>query len=188
MLIHAISTGSMSRTGFIKAAEMAAPWLNAIHLREPDWSEAATIRTSAEWSLDTTLLINAKTPGAKQSASGLHLPEPVPFHRKMTGRSVHSPEAAVRAEQEGASYVIAGPFRNPLSKQVTSTLGRKGLEDICQSVKIPVIAVGGIQQGMISEVMDTGAAGIAVISAVFKNDDPTRAAYELREEAKTCST
>lgn len=186
MLIHAISTGSMSPESFHKTAKAAAPWLDAIHLREPAWSERETLDTAAKWTMDTTLLINLKTPGAVRTTSGLHLPESAPHHSRMTGRSVHSPEAAIRAEAEGAAYVLAGPFRHPLSKQATTILGRQGLEGICRAVRIPVIAVGGIVPGVLCEAKTAGASGIAVITAIFGSQYPEQAAYELREEALTC--
>ncbi|WP_156897281.1 thiamine phosphate synthase [Alkalicoccus chagannorensis] len=187
MLLHAISTGSMTPDHLLQAAAEAAPWLDAVHIREPAWSPAATKQTAAAWEAETKLIINMKTPGAAVTDCGLHLPEVMPVHPRMQGRSVHTPEAAVKAEAEGASYVIAGPLYPPLSKEAASVLGLTGLEAICRAVQIPVIAVGGIQPGKLQEAAHAGAAGAAVITAVFGSEHPAQSAYELREEALMCS-
>ncbi len=56
------------------------------------------------------------------------------------------------------------------------------LKTICGAVNIPVIAIGGINRENVSELSESGICGIAVISAIFAQDDIVGAARELKEK------
>lgn len=56
------------------------------------------------------------------------------------------------------------------------------LKTICGAVNIPVIAIGGINKENVSELSESGICGIAVISAIFAQDDIVGAARELKEK------
>jgi thiamine-phosphate diphosphorylase len=58
-------------------------------------------------------------------------------------------------------------------------------QQICESVSIPVVAIGGINADNMSELYGTGIAGIIVISAIFANDDIRAATKVLAEKAET---
>jgi len=95
------------------------------------------------------------------------------------GRSVHSVEAAVQAAREGAEFVIAGTvFKSP-SKPDLKPAGTGIVSDIVKSVTVPVVGVGGVTAANVGDVIKAGAAGIAVISAIARSDDPKTAAEEL---------
>lgn len=106
-----------------------------------------------------------------------HLPENVPG--RALGRSVHSVDAAVRAEQEGCEYVVAGSVFPTASHPGGPTGGLQLVRDVAAAVRIPVIAIGGINAANARSCIDAGASGVAVISAIFDADDPKRAAEEL---------
>ncbi|MDR7568172.1 MAG: thiamine phosphate synthase, partial [Armatimonadota bacterium] len=115
---------------------------------------------------------------------GLHLPE---GSRKpegswpLWGRSVHSPEAAVRAGREHPDYLIAGPVYPTDSKPGSPPLGPQGLGQIVRAAEgIPVLAIGGIRAERVPEVMGAGAWGVAVRGAILRAEDPERAAREIR--------
>lgn len=83
----------------------------------------------------------------------------------LIGQSVHSLSAALRAEDCGADYLIAGPVFSPLSKTSPgSLLGLEGLEEIIEAVSIPVFPVGGIHRGNQAEVLQLGVAGVCGIT------------------------
>lgn len=96
------------------------------------------------------------------------------------GVSAESVKDAVRAEQEGADYVGASPvFATPTKTDTSPPLGLNGLAAMCKAVAIPVVAIGGIHLSNASQVMDAGAAGLAVVSAIVSAPDPRVAAAEL---------
>lgn len=122
-------------------------------------------------------------------ADGLHLPEhelPVTaarltlgFHTPC-GVSVHSLETAHRAAAEGADYLLFGPIFSTSSHPETAPVGLEALQAVASSVSIPVFAVGGINATNATSCMESGAAGVAVISAVWGAADITGAVRELR--------
>jgi thiamine-phosphate pyrophosphorylase len=108
------------------------------------------------------------------------------------GISVGSVEEALNAFRDGADYVAVSPvFRTGSKKDAGPGLGTGLIKAIRKSVPIPVIGIGGIGIGNIREVIEAGADGIAVISAVVGAEDIAQAAYELKlyivECKKTCT-
>jgi thiamine-phosphate pyrophosphorylase len=88
----------------------------------------------------------------------------------LIGVSCHTMEEAIRAEREGADYVIFGPVFAPLSK--TSDLPPRGLDELRRvsgAVKIPVLALGGITKDNAQACVDAGAAGVAGIT-LFRSE------------------
>ena len=103
-------------------------------------------------------------------------------------RAVHSIEAAVRAERERVDIVQAGTLFATASKPGTKPLGLHGLRAICDAVRIPVIAIGGITPQNAADAVAAGAAGVAVIGAIFDAEDPARAARALRTAISAAAT
>jgi thiamine-phosphate pyrophosphorylase len=97
------------------------------------------------------------------------------------GASVHSREDARHAQRLGARYVTFGHVSRTASHPGEPPRGVDALEEVVASVTIPVLAIGGITAGNMGEVLATGCAGIAVISAVFAAAEPIEATRRLRE-------
>ena len=97
------------------------------------------------------------------------------------GRSVHSLDEAMRAASEGATYVTFGHVFPTTSHPGVPPRGLAELARIVQAVDLPVIAIGGISASNLDDVLATGCAGIAVISAILANPDPRAAAARLRQ-------
>jgi thiamine-phosphate pyrophosphorylase len=76
---------------------------------------------------------------------------------------VHSSEAARKAEAEGADFIIFGPVWESASHPGSPPAGLAALERIARSVRIPVLAIGGVTPARISECQAAGAAGYAAI-------------------------
>jgi thiamine-phosphate pyrophosphorylase len=122
-------------------------------------------------------------------ADGVHLGQddlPVAAARSVApviiiGASVSSVEEAVKAEREGADYVAVSPLFDTRSKDDAGPgHGLTTLREIRKAVSVPVIAIGGIDRSNVSEVIASGADGVAVISAVVSQPDVAAAARELR--------
>jgi len=101
---------------------------------------------------------------------------------KILGYSVSNVEEALHGERAGADYLGAGPVYPTGSKaDAGAAIGIDGLKAIRESVRIPVVAIGGVNAGNLEQVKATGVDGIAVISAILSPEDTYRAAKELRD-------
>jgi thiamine-phosphate pyrophosphorylase len=91
----------------------------------------------------------------------------------VVGVSCHSLEQARAAENSGASYAFFGPvFDSPAKRSFGPPHGISQLEEVCRSVKIPVLAIGGVNFGNAEECLRAGACGIAAIR-VFQESSQT---------------
>jgi thiamine-phosphate pyrophosphorylase len=133
-----------------------------------------------------TCLVNDRLDVALASgADGVHLGAddlPVAVARRilgdhaLIGATVRDPLTARQAQDEGASYLGAGPFRATRTKdRLPAPLGLGGVRATAASVRIPVIAIGGIVAADLPAVLSAGAYGVAVISALSRAADPAAA-------------
>ena len=129
------------------------------------------------------ILVNGRLDVALSSgAAGVHLPAdglPVAAVKQVVpegfvvSRSTHTREAVERAFGEGASFVVFGPIFPTASKPGHPGVGLEALEEVVRSVPIPVYALGGVTPERVPQIADTGARGIAGISA-FEREDALR--------------
>lgn len=101
---------------------------------------------------------------------------------KIIGVSAHTVTEALKAKEAGADYLGVGAVFPTGSKDDVSVLPHETLRDICNAVDIPVIAIGGITKDNVIELKGSGIDGIAVISAIFAQDDITAATQELKDK------
>jgi thiamine-phosphate pyrophosphorylase len=111
-------------------------------------------------------------------------------HRPMVvGASAGSVDEAREAEEAGADYLGVGPvFATSSKADAGEPIGLESLAEIASVVRIPVVGIGGITLHNASSVIEAGAVGVAVISAILMADDCAQAARALRgnlEEAMT---
>lgn len=124
-------------------------------------------------------------------ADGVHLgPDDVPVAAAravvppgfLIGCSTDDPDAARRAEADGADYVGCGAVFGTTSKRVDGErIGTDRLDHVARAVDIPVVGIGGITPDNAAEVAATAAAGVAVIGAVMAAADPATAVRRLLE-------
>ncbi|MDD4509182.1 MAG: thiamine phosphate synthase, partial [Eubacteriaceae bacterium] len=93
-------------------------------------------------------------------------------------------EQAKAAELQGADYLGVGAVFPTGTKQDADAVSKETLTAICQSVSIPVVAIGGITLDNAGDLSGSGIAGIAVVSAVFAADDITGATRSLVRAAR----
>jgi thiamine-phosphate pyrophosphorylase len=136
------------------------------------------------------LLINDRVDIALAcGAAGVHLGQddmPLPDARRLLGPdktigiSVNTIDEAAEAERLGADYLGLGPIYGTSTKQtVLPVLGPEGIQRLRRQIRIPMVAIGGINAGNAGAVIKAGADGIAVVSAILGARDARQAAAEL---------
>ena len=108
--------------------------------------------------------------------------------RHLIGRSVHSLAGAQEAEAQGADLLVVGTIFPSVSKPGVKTAGLGLLSQVARAITIPFLAIGGVEQGNVAQVMERGCSGVAVISAILGAADPRQAARELVEKMLPTST
>ena len=103
---------------------------------------------------------------------------------KIIGVSAQTVEQAVMAEKHGADYLGVGAVFPTSSKDDAQEVDDETLKAICQAVQIPVIAIGGINTQNVDRLKGSGICGVAVISAIFAQEDIKEAAKELKNRTK----
>ena len=103
---------------------------------------------------------------------------------KIIGVSAQTVEQAVLAEKRGADYLGVGAVFPTGSKDDAEDVSFETLKAICEAVNIPVVAIGGINRNNVAELAGSGIDGIAVISAIFAQEDIEAAARDLRKRTE----
>jgi thiamine-phosphate pyrophosphorylase len=100
---------------------------------------------------------------------------------KILGVSAQTVEQAVLAEKNGADYIGVGTVFPTSTKLDAEAVSFETLKEICEAVSIPVVAIGGINKDNAMKLAGSGIDGIAVVSAIFAQEDITSAVRELRQ-------
>jgi thiamine-phosphate pyrophosphorylase len=100
---------------------------------------------------------------------------------KILGVSVETVRQAIKAEQNGADYLGVGAVFSTSTKFEADVVSSETIQEICHAVSIPVVAIGGIKEDNVMQLAGTGIAGIAVVSAIFAQDDIAAAVKKLRQ-------
>lgn len=96
------------------------------------------------------------------------------------GVSAHNLPEALTAWRQGADYLGVGAAFGSHTKSDAHPIALQTIADICASVPIPVVAIGGIQQRNVRQLAGTGISGVAVVSALFGAPSVTRACQEFQ--------
>jgi thiamine biosynthesis protein ThiS len=180
------------------AARAIAGGVDLVQIREKDLPYGELLEL-ARAVLDVVrdpkrLMINGSTETAADLGIGLHLPERASRSDANANslpclsRSVHTPASAHASDW--VDFVIAGHVYPTPSKPGLEPMGVAGLAEIVGQSPVPVIAIGGIVPDQVRCVIEAGASGVAVQSAINDADDPEAAACQFKsalEEAMTVS-
>ena len=185
---------------FEKIEEALQGGVTILQLREKELDEDSFINEAIEVKNicrkhGVPLIINDNVNVAlKSGADGVHVgieDMPIDEIRRtvpdsfIIGATCKTVEQAQSAERLGADYMGVGAvFPSPTKKNAVR-ITREQLKEICASVSIPAVAIGGITLENVDELKDGGMSGIAVVSAVFSADDIQKAASFLKEKAKS---
>lgn len=103
---------------------------------------------------------------------------------KIVGGSAHNVEEALAAEEAGADYLGCGAVFGSATKTDAGKLELSQLKEICRAVSIPVVAIGGVEEANLGQLAGTGIAGVAVVSAIFAQEDKAGAVKRLLKLAR----
>lgn len=103
---------------------------------------------------------------------------------KIIGVSAQTVEQAILAEQMGADYLGVGAVFSTSTKLDASDVSFDTLKQICKAVSIPVVAIGGINAHNLLQLSGSGVNGVAVVSAIFAQNDISKVTRELRQLAE----
>ena len=103
---------------------------------------------------------------------------------KILGVSAQTVEEAILAERQGADYLGVGAVFPTGSKDDAIEVPHNTLREICKAVSIPVVAIGGISKNNVHQLKDSGICGIAVISAIYGQEDIKSATKALKDEVQ----
>lgn len=181
-----ITDSKLSRAGNVSDVQNAvAAGVAAVQYRRPDASDAELFDEAAvlrKLCRDTPFLINNRVDIALAvEADGVHLGQddlPLPAARKLLGRwktigmTVHSLEEARQAEAAGADYLGVSPiFTTQTKADAGPPAGIQLIRQIKTALKIPLVAIGGINLANAPEVIQAGADALCAISAVVGAED-----------------
>jgi thiamine-phosphate pyrophosphorylase len=187
---------SMGRHNLFVVESAVKGGVSCVQLREKNCStfkfiEQALLLKEFLSNQNIMLIINDNLDVAQAvGADGIHLGQkdtPFSTAKKIVGDSMiigisaECIDDAVQAEKEGADYIGVGPIYSTATKTDTgSPIGIDGLIKIRKTVKIPIVAIGGINHTNAEAVIKSGADGIAVVSAIVSAKDPEKDARKLK--------
>ncbi len=188
--------GSDTTANLLKRTEGALRGgVRLVQLREKSLTEAELLTVALKLRELTSayragLIINNSIEVAlKCGADGVHLPQAglcVNAAREaldagaLIGLSTHSIEEAKKAQKEGADFITFGPVYFTKSKaRYGEPVGIKRLEEAAKQVNIPLFGLGGIGPAQVEEVLEAGAAGIGLISAILSRHDTQKATEQI---------
>ena len=175
-------------------AESVSGGVSIVQLREKNNSSLSFYKKASALKqllneLSIPLIINDRVDIALAvGADGIHIGQddlPLPVVKQMVpedmivGVSVSTLEEALEAERNGADYIGVGSVFPTKTKQDATLMAIGDLEEICRSVSIPAVAIGGITADNISTLSDSGLSGTAVVSAIMNADSPKTASESL---------
>ncbi len=134
--------------------------------------------------VDVALAIDAEGVHVGQSDMPVSMARELMGNDKIVGATTKTVEQAVEAYAQGADYLGVGAIYPTTTKVKTVITSTETLGNICSAVPIPVNAIGGLNKDNIDILKGIPIAGICVVSAIMKADDPKQATTELKARAK----
>ena len=134
--------------------------------------------------VDVALAIDAEGVHVGQSDMPVSTARKLMGNDKIVGATTKTVPQALEAYEQGADYLGVGAIYPTTTKVKTVLTSTETLGNICSAVPIPVNAIGGLNKDNIDVLKGIPIAGICVVSAIMKADDPKQAAVELQARAK----
>ncbi len=196
MLLYAVTdrTWTGKKTLYEQVEEALRGGVTCVQLREKKLSyeeilaEAVRIKSLCH-RYNVPFFVNDNVDVAiKCGADGIHIGQKdmeagkvrsIVGDKMLIGVSVHNVQEALDAVKNGADCLGVGAIFSTGTKPDADVLSIQTLRDICSSVDIPVVAIGGLNKENIFRLAGTGVDGVALVSAIFAADDIRTACKEL---------
>ena len=195
--ILCVTNRTLCKEDFLaRVEEIAANHPKGIILREKDLTEEEYKRLAEEVlhlckKYEVPCMLHSFVDVAMElGAENIHLPlhilrtmdEKKKETFKQIGASCHSVEEAQEAERLGCTYITAGHVFVTDCKKGLEPRGLEFLQNVCESVSIPVYAIGGISSENIKLVRKAGAVGACVMSGLMRceNVKETMKGFEIK--------
>lgn len=134
--------------------------------------------------IDIAIAVNAEGVHLGQSDIPVNIARKILGDNMIIGATAKTVPQALEAYEQGADYLGVGAIYPTTTKVKTVLTAPDTLSEICKAVPIPVNAIGGLNKENIGILRGIDIAGICVVSAIMKADNPQKAAQELKEAAK----
>lgn len=198
MLLYAVTDRAFAKkqTLYEQVNSAIKGGITMLQLREKELSEAEFLKEAEKIkplcrANDIPFIINDDVDVAvKCGADGVHIGQNDMAAEKVRqiigddmilGVSAQTPEQAVKAEEAGADYLGVGAVFPTSTKSDALSVSYETLKEICASVSIPVVAIGGICAENITELSGSGIDGVALVSAIFGAEDIERECEILKK-------
>ncbi len=185
-----ISSVKLAIDGGVKAVQLRGKDLPARELlkigeRLRHLTHIESVKLFINDRIDVAMAIEADGIHLGQNSMPVRLAREISGDRFIIGVSTHGLKEAMDAEEGGADLITVGPIFETESKlRYGLPIGLAKLDDVCEKVKIPVFAIGGINRERVGSVMKKGAHGVAVISAILKAESAHDAAVNMLDELR----
>lgn len=131
--------------------------------------------------LDIALAVDAEGLHIGQSDLPYEVAREIFGKDKIIGLSVETIEQAREANLLDVHYIGLSPVFSTMTKSdINTPLGLEGIEEIASFTKHKTVAIGGINEENTAQIFNSGANGVAVVSAIVSQDNPREAAQKLR--------
>ena len=201
LLLYAVTDSAWvgEKTLYQQIEDALKGGVTIVQLREKNLDDDAFVKEAIEVKklchrYNVPLIINDNVSVAlKSGADGVHVgveDTPVSEIRKIVpkdfiiGATCKTVEQAKIAENSGADYMGVGAVFPSSTKENALRITTEQLKEICSSVSIPAVAIGGITAENVMEIKGEGIAGIAVVSAIFSAENIEKATQELKKKAR----
>lgn len=201
LLLYAVTDNSWvgEKTLYQQIEDALKGGVTIVQLREKSLDDESFVKEAIEVKelchlYNVPLIINDNVSVAlKSGADGVHVgleDTPVSEIRKIVprdfivGATCKTVEQAKIAENSGADYMGVGAVFPSSTKENALRITKEQLKEICSSVSIPAVAIGGITAENVMEIKGGGIAGIAVVSAIFSAENIEKATQELKKKAR----
>ncbi|MBS7299023.1 MAG: thiamine phosphate synthase [Eubacteriales bacterium] len=198
MLLYAVTDRSWlgKRTLKEQVKEALEGGITCLQLREKDMSDEEFLKEAMEIGelcreYKVPFIINDNIDVAvKCKADGVHVGQSdmsakdvrrIIGNDMILGVSAQTVEQAIDAVESGADYLGVGAVFSTSTKLDAESVSFDTLQEICENVSVPVVAIGGISGYNILELKGSGVDGVALVSAIFASDDITSACKKLKK-------
>lgn len=130
--------------------------------------------------INVALAVNADGVHLGQNDTDVKTARKILGSDRIIGASARTIQQAVNAVENGADYLGTGAVFGTSTKKDAKNITIEQLSQVCHAVNVPVVAIGGVNEKNIPLLKNSGISGVAVVSAIFAQQDIAAAAENLR--------